>query len=146
MNGMMGTVDLIDIMLIVILIAAMAFMFISVLSDKPEETETEKMLRERAEKKISNKGPDSWPFPTAETMEPKRARTKKGHYIKDDPNTAENEAWVGGEAPADKPKKAKKKSTTTKKKVTTKKSTTVKKKTTTTATKKRKPKAKKETS
>lgn len=140
MNGMMGTVDLIDIMLIVILIAAMAFMFISVLSDKPEETETEKMLRERAEKKISNKGPDSWPFPTAETMEPKRARTKKGHYVKDDPNTAENEAWVGGKAPADKPKKTKK-ATTKKKAATTKKSTTTKK---TTVAKKRKPKVKKE--
>ena len=24
----------------------------------------------------------------------KRARTAKGHYIKDDPNTPENEAWV----------------------------------------------------
>jgi hypothetical protein len=138
MNGMM---DLIDIMLIVILIATFIWMAYSVLSDKPEETETEKMLRERAEKKISNKGPDSWPFPTAETVKPKRARTKKGHYVKDDPSTVENEAWVGGKAPADKPKKPKKKSTTT-----TKKSTTVKKKTTTTATKKRKPKAKKETS
>ena len=24
----------------------------------------------------------------------KRARTSKGHYVKDDPNTPENEAWV----------------------------------------------------
>ena len=24
----------------------------------------------------------------------KRARTAKGHYVKDDPNTPENEAWV----------------------------------------------------
>ena len=138
MNGMMGTIDVLDIMLIVVLIAAMAFMFISVLSDKPEETDTEKLLRERAEKKVLNKGPDTWPFPTTENMKPKRARTKKGHYVKDDPSTVENEAWVDGKAPADKPKKTRKKSTTTKKKsTTTKKTTTVKK---------RKPKAKKETS
>tara|TARA_R100000808_G_scaffold10564_1_gene27936 strand:+ start:9465 stop:9668 length:204 start_codon:yes stop_codon:yes gene_type:complete len=26
--------------------------------------------------------------------EKKRARTKKGHYIADDPKTPENEAWV----------------------------------------------------
>ena len=32
-------------------------------------------------------------------VEPKRARNKKGHYIADDPNTPENEAWVGGKAP-----------------------------------------------
>tara|TARA_Y100000114_G_C11712470_1_gene304218 strand:- start:137 stop:310 length:174 start_codon:yes stop_codon:yes gene_type:complete len=31
--------------------------------------------------------------------EPKRARNDKGHYIKDDPSTPENEAWVGGKAP-----------------------------------------------
>ena len=140
MNGMMGTIDVLDIMLIVVLIAAMAFMFISVLSDKPEETDTEKLLRERAEKKVLNKGPDTWPFPTTENMKPKRARTKKGHYVKDDPNTAENEAWVGGKAPADKPKKTKK-ATTKKKAATTKKSTTTKK---TTVAKKRKPKVKKE--
>tara|TARA_B100000287_G_C20673948_1_gene794501 strand:+ start:2541 stop:2885 length:345 start_codon:yes stop_codon:yes gene_type:complete len=30
---------------------------------------------------------------------PVRARNKKGHYIKDDPTTPENEAWVGGLAP-----------------------------------------------
>ena len=29
-----------------------------------------------------------------------RARNAKGHYVKDDPNTPENEAWVGGKAPA----------------------------------------------
>ena len=41
----------------------------------------------------------------------KRARNKKGHYIKDDPNTPENEAWEGGKAPP-------KKKTTTRKKRT----------------------------
>ena len=30
---------------------------------------------------------------------PKRARNAKGHYIKNDPNTPENEAWEGGVAP-----------------------------------------------
>ena len=28
-----------------------------------------------------------------------RARDEKGHYVKDDPSTPENEAWVGGVAP-----------------------------------------------
>ena len=41
---------------------------------------------------------------------PKRARNKKGHYIKNDPNTPENEAWEGGKAPP------KKKTTTRKRK------------------------------
>ena len=30
---------------------------------------------------------------------PVRARNKRGHYVKDDPSTPENEAWVGGLAP-----------------------------------------------
>ena len=30
---------------------------------------------------------------------PRRARTKKGWFAKDDPTTPENEAWVGGVAP-----------------------------------------------
>jgi len=33
-------------------------------------------------------------------VEKVRARTEKGHFVKDDPNTPENEAWV------EKPKKA----------------------------------------
>ena len=37
--------------------------------------------------------------------ERKRARTKAGHYVADDPNTPENEAWVE-EKPAKKAKKA----------------------------------------
>ena len=28
------------------------------------------------------------------TVEKVRARNKKGHYVKDDPNTPENEAWT----------------------------------------------------
>jgi len=30
---------------------------------------------------------------------PVRARNKQGHYIKDDPSTPENEAWIGGLVP-----------------------------------------------
>ena len=37
---------------------------------------------------------------------PKRARTKKGRYRKDDKSTKDvNEAWVGGKAPKKKRKK-----------------------------------------
>ena len=76
-----------------------------------------------------------WSYvPTAENMEPKRARNDKGHYKKDDPATPENEAWVGGKAPAA-PKKTKK-ATTTKKRSTTTKKTNV--------AKKRKPRVKKD--
>tara|TARA_B100001250_G_scaffold54766_1_gene42413 strand:+ start:298 stop:699 length:402 start_codon:yes stop_codon:yes gene_type:complete len=31
---------------------------------------------------------------------PVRVRNKKGQYVKDDPSTVENEAWVGGKAPS----------------------------------------------
>ena len=31
---------------------------------------------------------------------PVRARNEKGQYIKDDPTTTKNEAWVGGKAPS----------------------------------------------
>ena len=44
-----------------------------------------------------------------------RARTSKGHYIKDDPNTAENEAWI------EKPNSNKKTKTVKKKKTPYKK-------------------------
>ena len=38
-----------------------------------------------------------------------RARNKKGQYVKDDPTTAKNEAWVGGKAPSvPKPKRKRK--------------------------------------
>ncbi len=36
---------------------------------------------------------------------PKRSRTKNGWFVKDDPNTPENEAWVGGVAPKPKRKR-----------------------------------------
>ncbi len=40
------------------------------------------------------------------TAKPKRARTKKGRYVKDDKSTPNiNEAWIGGKAPKSKKKK-----------------------------------------
>jgi len=42
---------------------------------------------------------------TTKTKEPVRARNKRGHYIKDDPTTPENEAWTGGVAPKRKTRK-----------------------------------------
>ena len=38
-------------------------------------------------------------------IKPRRARTKKGWFAKDDPTTPENEAWVGGVAPKPKSKR-----------------------------------------
>ena len=38
-------------------------------------------------------------------VKPRRARTKKGWFAKDDPTTPENEAWVGGVAPKPKRKR-----------------------------------------
>ena len=61
------------------------------------------------------------PNKTSSSSKPKRARTKSGRYVKDNPKTAKNEAWVGGKAPK---KKATKKTPTKKavKKRTPKKS------------------------
>jgi len=56
-----------------------------------------------------------------EAGEPVRARNDKGHYVADDPSTPDvNEAWEGGEAPAEEKKATKKKTT---KKTTAKKTT-----------------------
>jgi len=41
---------------------------------------------------------------------PVRARNKKGQYVKDDPSTLQNEAWVGGRAPSIPKVKTKRKS------------------------------------
>ena len=54
---------------------------------------------------------------TSSSSKPRRARGKKGKFVADDPNTPQNEAWVGGKAPK---KKATKK---TAKKRATKKAT-----------------------
>mgnify|MGYP003132435316 CR=1 FL=1 len=44
-----------------------------------------------------------------EKTKPKRARTKKGRYVKDDKSTPNiNEAWIGGKAPKKTTKKKKK--------------------------------------
>ena len=52
------------------------------------------------------------PNKTSTPSEPKRARTKSGKYVKDNPKTAKNEAWVSGKAPKKKvAKKAVKKRT-----------------------------------
>ena len=48
--------------------------------------------------------PESTPAPAEK---PKRAKTPEGKFIKDDPSTPENEAWVGGVAPAKKPREPK---------------------------------------
>jgi hypothetical protein len=45
------------------------------------------------------------------SSKPKRARSKKGKFLADDPSTPQNEAWEGGKAPK---KKAAKKKTTRK--------------------------------
>jgi hypothetical protein len=39
-----------------------------------------------------------------EESAPKRAKNAQGKFVKDDPATPKNEAWVGGKAPAKKPK------------------------------------------
>ena len=40
---------------------------------------------------------------------PVRARNEKGQFVKDDPSTVKNEAWVGGKAPSvPKPKRKRK--------------------------------------
>ena len=40
---------------------------------------------------------------------PKRARTKSGRYVKDNPKTKANEAWIGGKKPKKPVKKSAKK-------------------------------------
>mgnify|MGYP001304375497 CR=1 FL=1 len=52
-----------------------------------------------------------WPEPKEEVVEtkPLRARNERGQFIKDDPSTVKNEAWVGGKAPSvPKPKRKRK--------------------------------------
>tara|TARA_R110002020_G_scaffold327222_1_gene543093 strand:- start:16 stop:435 length:420 start_codon:yes stop_codon:yes gene_type:complete len=55
----------------------------------------------------------------------KRARTRRGKFVKDDPETETDEAWVGGKAPAKK-KAAPKKKAPAKKKAAPKKKATKK--------------------
>jgi hypothetical protein len=41
---------------------------------------------------------------SAADTKPKRAKNSKGKFVADNPATEKNEAWVGGKAPAKKPK------------------------------------------
>jgi|TARA_R110000787_G_scaffold219661_2_gene328366 hypothetical protein len=66
----------------------------------------ENMAKQEKEKKIAQR--------LSETpVELVRARNENGHFIKDDPKTEENEAWI--EKPKDKTKAFSKKKTTAKK-------------------------------
>ena len=84
-----------------------SYLTIEVLSDTVEGTErvvhirkictgnpveqfiTDSVIRMPIEKKVEE----------VKVTKPVRARNKRGHYVKDDPSTPENEAWVGGIAP-----------------------------------------------
>ena len=84
-----------------------SYLTIEVLSDTVEGTErvvhirkictgnpveqfiTDSVIRMPIEKKVEE----------VKVTKPVRARNKRGHYVKDDPSTPENEAWVGGLAP-----------------------------------------------
>ena len=55
-----------------------------------------------AEKGLGKIVDDIWEivFGTEKNHKPKRARTKRGRYVADDPSTKNvNEAWIGGKAP-----------------------------------------------
>ena len=54
-----------------------------------EQFVTDSVIRMPIEKKVEE----------VKVTKPVRARNKRGHYVKDDPTTPENEAWVGGVAP-----------------------------------------------
>ena len=84
-----------------------SYLTIEVLSDTVEGTErvvhirkictgnpveqfiTDSVIRMPIEEKVEE----------VKVTKPVRARNKRGHYVKDDPSTPENEAWVGGLAP-----------------------------------------------
>ena len=90
-----------------------SYLTIEVLSDTVEGTErvvhirkictgnpveqfiTDSVIRMPIEQKVEE----------VKVTKPVRARNKRGHYVKDDPSTPENEAWVGGLAPKRKSKK-----------------------------------------
>ena len=71
-----------------------------------EQFITDSVIRMPIEKKVEE----------VKVTKPVRARNKRGHYIKDDPTTPENEAWIGGVAPKRKTRKTRtRKSTEVKK-------------------------------
>ena len=101
-----------------------SYLTIEVLSDTVEGTErvvhirkictgnpveqfiTDSVIRMPIEKEVEE----------VKVTKPVRARNKRGHYIKDDPTTPENEAWIGGVAPKRKTRKTRtRKSTEVKK-------------------------------
>lgn len=77
-----------------------------------ERKELKKKHAKEAEVKLKKFTPEEEPAGEVSlpTDKPKRARTAKGHYKKDNESTPDvNEAWVGGKAPKKKAKKSKKK-------------------------------------
>ena len=64
--------------------------FLDLISDAPEPAP--------APKPAPKPAPEVVPVKDTEI---KRARTDKGHFVKDDPATPENESWVGGISPTD---------------------------------------------
>ena len=96
-----------------------SYLTIEVLSDTVEGTErvvhirkictgnpveqfiTDSVIRMPIEEKVEE----------VKVTKPVRARNKKGQLIGDDPNTPENEAWVGGVAPKRKTRKTRSRKT-----------------------------------
>ena len=84
-----------------------SYLTIEVLSDTVEGTERVVHIRKictgnPAEQFITDsviRMPIEEKVEEVKVTKPVRARNKRGHYVKDDPSTPENEAWVGGLAP-----------------------------------------------
>ena len=84
-----------------------SYLTIEVLSDTVEGTERVVHIRKictgnPAEQFITDsviRMPIEKEVEEVKVTKPVRARNKRGHYVKDDPSTPENEAWVGGVAP-----------------------------------------------
>ena len=84
-----------------------SYLTIEVLSDTVEGTERVVHIRKictgnPAEQFITDsviRMPIEQKVEEVKVTKPVRARNKRGHYVKDDPSTPENEAWVGGLAP-----------------------------------------------
>ena len=101
-----------------------SYLTIEVLSDTVEGTERVVHIRKictgnPAEQFITDsviRMPIEKEVEEVKVTKPVRARNKRGHYIKDDPTTPENEAWIGGVAPKRKTRKTRtRKSTEVKK-------------------------------
>ena len=67
-----------------------------------EQFITDSVIRMPIEKKVKEV--------KVKLKKPSRARNERGQFVKNDPSTPENEAWVGGKAPVvPKPKRKRKK-------------------------------------